>query len=318
MKFSIQDISLVPQYGKLHSSTQAKLRPFIFPAPMDTVAGFDLCKAMLEQGELAMVCRYLPTDWERCLEELSLNQNCWFALPALKGMQPYYDLVRKHNVKINVAIDIAHGDSIVGKETIEWLRSQSWVNQIMSGSVCTWQGAQRNMLWGANIIRVGVGNGAACSTRVITGFGIPQASAIEEIANKTRAVIVADGGIQNSGDAAKYLALGAHYIMLGNKLSKTTESAGWYEKNGRLTKRYRGQASNEFMTEVLGKFSAAAEGASSQEFYPDSSVKDIIEHFKTGISRAISYAGVESLDELRGIPYVLNTESAYREGKPHV
>lgn len=323
--FTIHDISLVPQYGVIPSRSLAALRPYIMAAPMDTVCGYDLTKKMLELGEYPIVCRYLKQDWENSLRDFWDHPLCFFALPALKDISTYLEIIDRSinkyyfsDFKINVAVDIAHGDSIVAQETIKYLRSQEWVGDIISGSVCTKEGAQRSLEWGANWIRCGVGPGVACSTRVITGFGVPQASAIEQIASVVGKNLIADGGIQTSGDANKYLALGATHIMLGSKLSKTTESSGWTLKADKLVKQFRGQASNEFMIQTLGKSSKAPEGVSSKEFSPEGSLEDVIEYFRAGARGAISYAGGAELNDLKGTPYCFITESGAKEGRPNV
>jgi IMP dehydrogenase/GMP reductase len=341
--FTIDDIELVPRYGVLESRSEAKLRPFIFSAPMDTVTGHQLAGAMLQAGEQPVVCRFLPAAYKKSLADYHANPNCWFAVGNLESLKSFLTMLEEvnhqtplpDNLALNIAVDIAHGDSVVMAKVASYLVKLPFVKQLMSGSVCTVDGALRMVDLGCQYVRVGVGPGAACTTRLQTGFGTSQAYSVESIARALdgQAQVIADGGIRRPGDACKYLALGADHIMLGRALSRTIESAGWepdagirvtpgglWIKDGEptLRKRYRGQASASFQTDHHGKASSAPEGATSDYFEPSGTVKEVVAEYHSALRSAISYSGHTSLDEYVGnVQYMRATPTAAAEAQPH-
>lgn len=341
--FTVDDIELIPGYGVLESRSVAKLRPFIFSAPMDTVTGQSLTKEMMRLGECAVVCRFLPEAYKLCLKEFNSNPNCWFSVGNLKSLTGFLKLLEEvdndmglpDSVALNISIDVAHGDSVVASKVADYLIKQPFVKQLMSGSICTADGAKRAVDSGCSYVRVGVGPGAACTTRLQTGFGTSQASTVASIATSLdgAAYVVADGGIRRPGDACKYLALGADYIMLGRALSRTRESAGWevdlgfkrtegglIVKDGEpcLRKQYRGQASAAFQISQTGVANAAPEGASSDYFTPEGTVKDVVDEYRSALRSAISYSGFSSLDQYVGnVQWQICTASAALEAQPH-
>jgi IMP dehydrogenase len=135
---------------------------------------------------------------------------------------------------------------------------------------------------------------------------------------RERCILIADGGIKESGDAVKYLAAGADAIMLGNLLSRTMESAGWSEEG---IKHYRGQASSSFQKDFLGKDPDCAEGACSDAFFrdPDVTVKRLVKEFEGGLASALSYLGMTSSAGLNPdkVTFIKITAAAYIESLPH-
>ena len=183
------DVLLVPKYGQLHSRSQAKLKPFIYSAPMDTVTGTNLTTAMLELGEFPVVCRFLEAEYIECLRRYVTNPNCFFAVGALDRIGDFIDAVQlidsesplPEGIKISVAVDVAHGDSVVAEETIRFLRSQSFIGHIMSGSIATPDGAIRSLEWGCTHIRIGVGGGCfEPDAEILTSEGKKKISNIVE------------------------------------------------------------------------------------------------------------------------------------------
>lgn len=347
---SVDDITLIPQYGKLQSRKDAQMKGFIYSAPMDTVTGYNLAKAMLAEGEYPVVCRYLEDEWKLTMSEEYSNPNCFFAIGVGANLDLFFrwldDIDAKtpldmDKISIAVAIDIAHGDSVMAEQTIKALATCPWITQIMSGSICTPQAALRAVEWGCTHLRVGVGSGAACTTRLMTGCGVPQASAVHAIyteldhQNVIESVeLIADGGIRYPGDAVKYLALGADAVMMGKAFCATQESAGWIydtgiEMRGRMPiitgeprryKHYRGQASSEFQTKQFGQQASCPEGASNPNLLAvDGTAKDVINYYRGGVASALSYLGLEDIEQLcpENVDIAQQTSASYIEGTPH-
>ncbi len=182
-----------------------------------------------------------------------------------------------------ISIDTAHGDSKNVVRALEMLKSEYPEIPVIAGNVATAEGALRLAEAGADTIKVGVGPGSICTTRVITGAGVPQASAIEECAGaleKLDVAVIADGGIRYSGDAAKALALGAGAIMLGNMFAGTDEAPGetiLFE--GRRFKVYRG----------MGSLGAMKEGA--RDRYHQEHIYETEKMVPEGIEGRIPYRG---------------------------
>jgi IMP dehydrogenase len=258
------DLLLLPQRGLLASRDDAQLKPYIYSAPMDRVTGYEMTKAMLALGEIPVVSRFLPAEERKaCLQDF-WNTPAFFAIGGTKQhLQEFMiELIAldpdTENPAINVAIDIAHGHSYTGLSATRFLRNSGLVGSIMSGSIATAVAAVDCAQAGATHLRVGIGPGSMCTTRQMTGVGVPNISAIywidwelkQVVAEETvwhdllknystqknvskhgidrsNITIIADGGIRYPGDAVKYLAAGADAIMLGSVLSKCKESPGW-------------------------------------------------------------------------------------------
>jgi len=352
------DVLMVPEEGILTSRSDAKIKPYIYSAPMDTVTGYNMTRAMIDSGEFPVVCRYLKEEWNRALVEYHSNPKVFFAIGSKR--EDIEDLVRKLSVvkvgesygdaeeipPLSVAVDIAHGDTHHAHALYSWLSAQPFIGNIMSGSVCTADAAMRAYRNGCTHIRVGVGPGAACTTRLMTGCGMPQLSAVYFCAKAVKAIeqqgkpyeIIADGGIRNPGDANKYLAAGATGVMMGKAFAECPESAGWIESDllpldqmegivefplkrpPTVThKFYRGQASASFQQERFGQTSKCPEGASSTALHPSKTCSEILGKYRSGLASAISYLGLSSIDELKpeSVTLVKITPSTYKEGTPH-
>jgi IMP dehydrogenase len=362
-----KDVSMAPGLGQLPSRSLAEVEPFIYSAPMDTVTGYQLTKTMLEAGEYPVVSRFISYDekW-KIVEELGTHPNTFFAIGTGDDAVDFLNLLadvgaaqndwegEEREIKFNVAIDIAHGDMVAAHELATFLREKPFIRYIMSGSICTPDAAVRALRAGCSHLRVGVGPGAACTTRVKTGVGIPNLSAVYLIDKNLKAWgrrnavrIIADGGITEPGDAVKYLCGGADAIMMGSVFSKARESAGWHAMEdprffeevraaaaaGKpiafplpdppviLVKRFRGQASAEFQEDMFGKVNRCPEGASSDPFYWDeyTTVETILEEYRGGLASSISYQGhIKSVDLGPESTIMIKVSAAgYREGTPH-
>lgn len=337
---SVDDVLLAPNHGIINSRSEAKLRPFIYSAPMDTVSGVELCKELLRLGEIPVLCRNLPKEEYKAGILLLANTPGFIAVGATQEeMLRFFTTVLEMTdeglfpqaPRFNIAIDIAHGDSVVGHTASSLFRDFYYVDRIMSGSIATPEAAERCLQAGCTDLRVGIGVGAACMTRVKTGIGVPQLSAVYLIARELKKrypqktyTIIADGGIDSPGKAVKYICAGADAVMMGNVLSHTRESYGWTESDfeglPQLSKCFRGHASQAFMTEHKKK-NHCPEGVSSSRFYWDGLfLEDVVLEYRGGMSSAISYLGFNSMDSLspETVAFLKISHATYMEGLPHV
>ncbi len=230
-----------------------------------------------------------------------------------------------------LVVDIAHGHSDHVLNMVRGLKQKYSSIPIIAGNVATAQGVKDLVEAGADAVKVGVGSGSICTTRIVTGFGVPQLSAIIECAEAGRALdvpIIADGGIRNSGDLTKSLAGGASTVMIGSLLAGTDESPGaTVIREDRRYKIIRGMASlsanidrrkldkNELAIEEWGE--VVPEGVEATVPYKGA-VADVIYQLVGGLRSGLSYAGAHSIEELwQAAEFIRITPSGVQESRPH-
>ncbi|NLG99674.1 MAG: IMP dehydrogenase [Chloroflexi bacterium] len=229
-------------------------------------------------------------------------------------------------------VDIAHGHSEHTIEMVRQLKSRFPSIQVIAGNVATAAGVCDLAEAGADAVKVGIGAGSICITRIVTGFGVPQLTAIAECSEAGRKMgvpIIADGGIRNSGDMVKALAAGASSVMLGSMLAGTEESPGApVVRDGRRYKVVRGMASlsaNVERRSIDGKGEVADEDWA--EVVPEGveavvpfrgAVADIIYQMVGGLRSGLSYAGARNIEELwEKAEFIRVTPAGQRESGPH-
>ena len=190
----------------------------------------------------------------------------------------------------------------------------------MAGNVATYAGADYLANCGADIIKVGIGGGSVCSTRIKTGFGIPMITSIQECSKVDRS-LVADGGIRTAGDIVKALAFGADFIMIGGMLSGTRPTPGPVITNaaGKKVKAYRGMASREAQEDFMGGMSEwkTAEGVATEVTYREDE-EAIIGDIMGGLRSGMTYGGAATIKELqRKLDYMIVTAAGRIESLPH-
>ena len=234
-----------------------------------------------------------------------------------------------------LVVDVAHGHSEMCIEMVKRLRIIYGDDvEIVAGNVATREGVEDLASAGASAVKVGIGPGSVCTTRVVAGVGVPQLTAIMECAEAAEQMnvpIIADGGIRESGDVVKALAAGASTVMIGRLLAGTDESPGTIVmKNGRRYKIYRGMASmyamlgREFMmrddAEALldaSEYSYYAEGVEAYVPYVGSA-SDVVRRLVAGLRSGMSYLGARNLDELRrNAIFIRISPASVRESYPH-
>jgi len=231
-----------------------------------------------------------------------------------------------------VVVDIAHGHSENAINTIKHIKKAFPDSEVMAGNVATAGGVEDLIKAGVDAVKVGVGSGSICITRVITGSGVPQLTAIldcAKIGKEYDVPIISDGGIRNSGDATKALAAGSSTVMVGSMFGGTDESPGsTVMKNGKRFKIYRGMASFYASlgrkTKENGTISIeddlndyVAEGVEAMVPYKGS-VVDIVKQLKGGIRSGLSYCGATTINEMQeNAEFVKISSAGFAESQPH-
>lgn len=330
---SFDDILLVPQHSNVSSRHDVSLTMIfgkknkvglslpIIAAPMDTVCEAEMAITLAKEGALGSIHRYMSQKEQLEVADQLLdagNIAAFFAIGATGNYMEHAERLVERGVSALI-VDTANGHNENAIKAVKNLSSLGI--HIMAGNVSTWDGFKRLSDAGADSIRVGIGGGSACTTRIVTGHGIPTLASIMDIAEHWQegdAAIIADGGIKTSGDAVKAFAAGAHAVMLGSVLAGHDESPGetHYDSNGSpVSKEFRGMASADAQ-KSRGNVSVV-EGVSTVIPYKGS-VKNTLETFKNGIKSGISYTGIDKLSDLSvECMYVEVSALAKGESIPH-
>ena len=220
-----------------------------------------------------------------------------------------------------LCIDVAHGHHTSVKKAIKALKKKFDDRVIIiAGNVATADGYCDLSDWGADAVRVGIGGGSICSTRIQTGHGVPTLQSIMDCVDSYGdAYIIADGGIRNSGDIVKALAAGANFVMLGSLLAGTDESPGqvFSTGEGKKYKVYRGMASVEAQVDWRGQ-ARSLEGVSTTIPYKGSVMK-VLSDLEQNIRSGLSYSGATDLKELyHKSKFIKQTNAGMIESSTHI
>lgn len=259
-KLYYDDIALVPQFSRLVSRKDAdvstdigkfKINLPVIPANMKCVIDEQIAHNLSEGGYFYIMHRFDIDNYE--FVKIANKQN-WNLISISVGVKES-DIIALTNIigsnlRVDfITIDIAHGHSVNMQLMIQFIRQHEHFNhtKIIAGNICTSEGYADLYKWGADIIKVGVGPGAACTTKLKTGFTYPMFSCILEINNfrvqsEIRAPIIADGGITHNGDIAKAIVAGADYVMCGKLFSECVDSPAPVMNGQKL---YFGSASSQ-------------------------------------------------------------------------
>jgi IMP dehydrogenase len=338
MKFkeavAYDDMLIVPQYSDITSRSEVSLasclghREFSLPiiaSPMDTLSETDMATAMSQAGGLAVLHRYNSIHEQQQMAHEVVHSIDWHGhLAAAIGVSGDYferaEALLAAGVDI-LCVDVAHGHHVLTKKALTTLREEYGNDiYIIAGNVCSLQGINDVADWGANAVRCNIGGGSICSTRLVTGHGLPGLQTIFDCARTDRDVsIIADGGIKTSGDIVKALAAGADFVMCGSLLAGTTESPGKVINlpNNVRVKEYRGMASKDAQLDWRNK-SSTPEGVAS--YIPfKGSVREILQDLEGGIKSGLSYSGARNLTELRHkVEWARQTSAGTHESGTHI
>lgn len=230
-----------------------------------------------------------------------------------------------------VIIDTAHGHNRDVARAVEMVKKLSNSAQVIAGNVATAEATRALIDAGADGIKVGIGPGSICTTRIVAGVGVPQLTAVMECAaeaEKSGVPVIADGGLRTSGDAAKALAAGASTIMIGSMLAGTEEAPGeTFIYQGRAYKSYRGMGSvgamargsadRYFQQDIKDQMKLVPEGIEGQVPYKGAA-KDVVHQLVGGIKAAMGYTGARTIEDLRRkARFVRITGAGLRESHVH-
>tara|TARA_R100001126_G_C4882390_1_gene180004 strand:+ start:1444 stop:2475 length:1032 start_codon:yes stop_codon:yes gene_type:complete len=332
---TFDDVLLVPQYSDIKSRSEVtlkseiseglELRVPIISAPMDTVCGEMMAHRLSEFGALGIIHRYNTIEQQAKLVSKA-SKNGLQIVGAAIGITG--DYIERATALVEagaqvLCLDVAHGDHVlmhVGAHNI--VDRFSSIAHVMAGNVATYTGALALGHIGVDSVRVGIGGGSICSTRIQTGHGMPTLASVIECARAKEKFpnlkIIADGGLKTSGDMVKALAAGADFVMAGSLLAGTTEAPGdVVHKDGEKYKSYRGMASKDAQMDWRGKTSSL-EGVATVIPYKGP-VFSVLEGLENGIRSGLSYSGARTLRELReNARFIRQTASGLSESNTHI
>ena len=325
------DVLLVPQYSDIESrtvlSTKNSLGDIgldlpIISSPMDTVTELDMLVAMEMNGGLGIIHRYNSVDDQSKLVKQAkvVEVNNVGAAIGVTG-----DYLERAQALVEaganvLCVDVAHGHHSMMKTALTNLRKVFGNSvHIMAGNVATGEGACALAEWGADSVRVGVGGGSICSTRLVSGHGVPTFQTVMDCVEAGCPIpIIADGGMKTSGDIVKALAAGADFVMLGSMLAGTDQAPGQvFDAGNKKYKVYRGMASSEAQINWRGKTSTP-EGISTTIPYKGD-VNTILADLKGGIQSGMSYSGARTINDLQAkAKFVQQTTAGQAESFTHI
>jgi IMP dehydrogenase len=329
------DIQLIPAYSDIESrqnidlstqlTTNYRIRVPLVASPMDTVCDSEMAIAMAALGGIGCIHRFYTIE-EEAEQVLKVTNNVknkdWFTPHVMAAVGANGDYLERAQELVKnganiILIDVAHGYHKFVVDAIRTMKNTlpSHID-IVAGNVATGDAALRLQEEGADAIRVGIGGGSLCTTRIKTGFGVPNVTSLINCSHAVQVPIIACGGIRNGGDIAKALGVGANSVILGSLIAGTKEAPGpMIEKANGLYKRYRGAASLETKS-IHGQATRNVEGESTIVPFKGK-VKFVVDGLLDGLRSALSYAGANNLREY--FPeYVVVTNAGVREAQPHL
>ena len=348
IKLGFKDVMIRPKRSTLKSRSQVDLkRTFRFrnagsdwtgipvmAANMDTVGTFTMARVLGAQRLVTAVHKhYTPAQWNNFIAESPVDLMDYVMVSTGTGDSDLDKLkkILKDNPSLKyLCIDVANGYSEHFTDFVKRVRDE-WPNKVITaGNVVTGEMVEELILSGADIVKVGIGPGSICTTRVVTGVGVPQIHAITEVYKETKEhdiPIIADGGIKYSGDIAKAIAFGADSVMIGSLFAGTDESPGEVILlDGRSYKSVRGMGS-------LGAMSAGSsdryfqEGLSADKLVPEGiegrvpyrgPVSASVFQLVGGLRSAMGYTGCATIDLLKKkARFVKISGAGLLENHPH-
>ena len=338
---TFDDVLLLPRYSNvLPSETDISLNltkkislqvPFLSSA-MDTVTESKMAIAIANEGGIGIIHRNF-TIKNQTKEVIKVKKKRLLVGAAVGTSNE--DVERAKSLLSNgcdlIVVDTAHGHSEKVLKILSKLKKNSAKVPICVGNIATGEAAKKLYNSGADIIKVGIGPGSICTTRMVAGIGVPQISAIMEIKQtlKNKKIkIISDGGIKFSGDIAKAIAAGADAIMMGSIFAGTNESPGKkFKLNGKIYKQYRGMgsigamssgsANRYFQKNFKDKSKFVPEGVEGRVEYKGD-VSKIIYQLKGGLRSSMGYIGAKNLAQIsKNAKFTKITKAGFYESMVH-
>ena len=335
------DIQLIPNFSDVQTRQDINLttrvsRNWTINIPivgscMDTVTEYEMAATLMEMGGVGCIHRFMSIEEQvnqvKKLASFRDSDPTLAHLPIMAAVGVVGDYLDRA-VELEAAgcniilIDIAHGHHANMETALAELKANlEDYTDVIAGNIASAEAAEDLIAWGADGLRVGIGGGSLCTTRVKTGFGVPNVTSIMDVfkvAEDADVPIMADGGIKSSGDIAKALAVGADCVMVGSLLAGTKESPGAIlETPGGLFKRYRGSASLE--TKITHNQKQRNVEGESTTIPFKGGVKFILAGLVDGVRSAFSYAGADNIyDYYSRADFNVVTPAGLAEAKPHL
>lgn len=331
---SFDDVLLVPQHNEIASrkipdistriSKDLMLKIPIISSCMDTVTGSEMASIMWKMGGLGIIHRYNSIEQQLSMFR-EVKGKCAVAIGATGDYFNRTANLYKYGAHI-FCVDVAHGDSFIVEDAVKKLRKSFPDITIIAGNVATGEGCARLIDAGADSIRVGIGGGSLCTTRIMTGHGVPTLQSLLDCddylqrRNYNNFCLLADGGIKNSGDIVKSIAAGAGGVILGQLLAATDEAPGELvdTPSGKF-KKYRGMASFDAQVEWRPekREEIVPEGEDTMLPYKGR-VDNIIRMLIGGLRSGMTYSNAKTLKQLKNnSEFVQITTAGWAESKPH-
>ena len=338
---TFDDVLLIPKFSStlptetnlsINLAKNLKIKiPFLSSA-MDTVTESKMAIAIAHQGGLGVIHRNLSINSQ--IKEIKKVKNKKLLVGAAVGTSEE-DILRAKSILDAgldlLVIDTAHGHSLKVINTLKKIRKFSNKIPICVGNIATGEAAVKLYNEGADILKVGIGPGSICTTRMIAGIGVPQITAIRNVKKsmKNKKIkIISDGGIKFSGDLVKAIAAGADAIMMGSIFAGTEESPGKkFKYKNKLYKSYRGMGSigamsagssnRYFQKNYKDKSKFVPEGVEARVLYKDS-VEKIIYQLQGGLRSSMGYIGAKKIEEIyKKGKFIKITKAGFYESMVH-
>ena len=339
---TFDDVTLVPKYSEILPSevdtsiiltSHLRLKIPLLSSAMDTVTESRMAIAIANAGGLGIIHRNLEISKQ--LLEIKKVKAKKLLVGAAVGAGPNEfkraEAILKENVNM-IVVDTAHGHTKKVSEIIKFIKkNKNKKTALCAGNIATAQAAKFLLNLGVDIIKVGIGPGSICTTRLVAGIGVPQSSAILNVRNgvKNKNIkVISDGGIKYSGDLAKAFAAGADAVMIGSLFAGTDETPGkLIKKNGKLFKSFRGMGSVGAMNKGSADRYFQSKQKDTSKYVPEGvegfakykgKVKNIIFKLIGGLKSSMGYLGSKQIKNLRDKPqFVKITKAGFYESMVH-
>ena len=337
---TFDDVLLVPRRSSIRSRQDVSLKTRltrnidmdlpILAANMDTVCEEEMALALARLGGVGIIHRFMPVDAQAKMVENVKEENSSFIVGAAIGTD--HDAVIRSKALVAsgvdlLVLDIAHGHAEHPINMLKQLKEEFPETDVVVGNVATQAGAEDLCEAGADAIKVGVGPGGVCTTRLVAGVGVPQLTAIFS-ASDIPIPVIADGGIKTSGDIAKAIGAGADCVMIGSMFAGTKESPGDVESSPRgLVKRVRGMASFEAIEARAHRFGEPVDDEYFEQRAPEGvegvvpykgEVSKVIIQLIAGLKSGMSYSDARTIPEFwEKAEFIKVTPTGLRENQPH-